>query len=116
MWQLLLKGVISGALVVLASEAAKRSPLWGAVLVSLPLTSILALTWFWFDTRDVAQVSELSWAILWIVLPSVVLFIALPLLIKVGTPFVVALPAACGIMAASYAGYVVLLRKIGVGA
>jgi hypothetical protein len=113
MWQLIAKGIISGALVVLASEVAKRSSLWGAVLVSLPLTSILALTWFWLDTRDVTRVSALSWDILLIVVPSVVLFAALPLLLRAGAPFALAMPAACLVTAAAYAGYVVLLRKLG---
>ena len=116
MWQLLAKGVISGALVVLASEVAKRSSVWGAVLVSLPLTSILALTWYWIDTHDVDKVSALSWDILLIVVPSVVLFAALPLLLRAGAPFALAMLGACALTAAAYAGYVVLLRKVGLSA
>lgn len=115
MWQLLAKAVISGVVVVAASEAAKRSSVWGAVLVSLPLTSILALAWLWIDTRDVEAVMALSWSILWIVVPSVVLFVALPLLLKVGAPFIVALPLACAIMVVAYAGYVVVLERFGIG-
>lgn len=115
MWQLLIKGVIAGTLVVAATEASKRSVVWGAVLVSLPLTSIIALSLLWFDTRDAEQVSSLSWAILWIVLPSVVLFAALPLLLKIGVPFWAALVAACAIMAGAYAGYVQLLQHFGIG-
>jgi len=115
MWQLIIKGVIAGTLVVAATEASKRSVVWGAVLVSLPLTSILALALLWFDERDVERVSSLSWSILWIVLPSVVLFVALPLLLKVGMPFWGALVAACAIMAGAYAGYVQLLGHFNVG-
>lgn len=115
MWQLLAKAVISGVVVVAASEAAKRSSIWGAVLVSLPLTSILALTWLWIDTRDIEAVMALSWSILWIVAPSVVLFVALPLLLRAGAPFAVALPLACGIMVVAYAGYVIVLERFGIG-
>ncbi|MCZ4496704.1 MAG: hypothetical protein JWM25_1287 [Thermoleophilia bacterium] len=114
MWQLVLKGVISGAIVVAASEVARRSTVWAAVLVSLPLTSILALAWLWFDTRDVEQVSSLSWAILWIVLPSMLFFVALPLLLRWGVPFIVAIVAACAVMAVAYVGYVALLDRLGV--
>jgi len=113
MWQLLLKGILSGALVVAASEVSKRSSAWGAVLVSLPLTSILALAWLWIDTKDVDKVVDLSWAILVIVVPSLVFFIALPLLLKAGAPFWVALPGACAVLAVTYAGYVAALERLG---
>ncbi|MCW2961467.1 MAG: hypothetical protein JWM90_1854 [Thermoleophilia bacterium] len=114
MWQLVLKGVLSGALVVAASEVGRRSSLWGAILVSLPLTSILALTWLWLDTRDVDQVVDLSWAILWIVLPSMVLFLALPLLLGRGLGFGISMGAACAALVAAYAGYAWLLTRLGV--
>lgn len=114
MWQLLLKGLISGVLVVAATEVAKRSSVWGAVLVSLPLTSVLALTWLWIDTRDVAAVSELSWAILWIVLPSLVFFAVLPIALRLGAPFPLALVIATVVLAVAYASYVVVLRALGV--
>ena len=39
------KALLSGVIIALASEIARRSSLLGAVLISLPLTSILALIW-----------------------------------------------------------------------
>lgn len=115
MWQLIAKGLISGAVIVAASEVARRSTVWAAVLVSLPLTSILALAWLWLDTKDVEQVSSLSWAILWIVVPSLVFFVTLPLLLRWNVPFVAALLVACAVMAGAYAGYAKLLGRLGIG-
>ena len=89
--------------------------MWAAVLVSLPLTSVLALTWLWLDTHSIDEVADLSWAILWIVLPSVVLFIALPILLRNGVPFVPAMLAACALTAVGYVGYVRLLERFGIG-
>ena len=43
MTQLIGKGLLAGSIVVAASEIAKRSALFGALVVSLPLTSILAM-------------------------------------------------------------------------
>lgn len=114
MWQLALKGIISGLIVVAASEAAKRSTVAGAILVSLPLTSILALIWLYSETGSTQQVIDLSYSIMWIVLPSVVLFVALPLLLRAGLPFVAALPVSCLVMAGAYAGYAWGLGKLGV--
>jgi hypothetical protein len=50
------------------------------VLVSLPLTSTVALTVPWTDTGSREQVCDLIWSILLVAAPIVVLFIALPLL------------------------------------
>ena len=111
MLQLLLKGLISGALVVGASEVARRSSLLAAILVSLPLTSMLALGWLYYDTRDAAQVVDLSWAILLIVLPSVVFFVALPLLVRWGWGVPAALVGATAVMVVAYAAYAWALSR-----
>lgn len=105
MLQLALKGVISGLVVVAASEAARRSSIWAAILVSLPLTSMLALGWLYADTRDAGAVADLSWAILLVVAPSVIFFVALPLLIRWGLPVPVSMLGASIAMIAGYVGY-----------
>ena len=69
---LVLKALLSGAIVVAASEVARRSSILGAIIVSLPLTSILAMIWLYRDTGDDREVSDLSWAILWVFAPSLV--------------------------------------------
>ena len=38
------KGLFSGAVIVTASEIAKRSATFGAMVISLPLASIMAMT------------------------------------------------------------------------
>lgn len=109
---LLAKAVISGVLVAAASEVARRSSLLGAVLISLPLTSILALTWLYRDTQDKGQVEALSWSILWVVVPSVVFFVALPLAMR-KMAFGWALLVACALTAVAYALWVWAARRIG---
>lgn len=110
---LIVKALISGLVVAVASEAARRWTLVGAVLISLPLTSILALAWLYFDTRDGQQVIDLSWAILWVVVPSLVFFIALPVLMRSGLQFVPALLLACAITAVAYAAWIAAARGLG---
>ncbi len=112
---LVLKGTIAGVLVASALWAQERSTALAAILLSLPLTSIIALAFLWNDTHSEREVSDLSWAILLIVVPSVVLFVALPLLLRVGVHFWIALPLACAVMAATYWGYAKLLAKFGLG-
>ena len=47
-----IKAAISGIIIAAASEAAKRSPAIGAIILSLPLMSILAFIWLWRDTGE----------------------------------------------------------------
>lgn len=115
MLELALKGTIAGVLVAAALWAQERSTALAAILVSLPLTSIIALSVLWVDSGSREEVSELSWAILVIILPSAVLFIALPLLLRAGLHFWIAMPAACAVMAAAYWAYAKLLARVGLG-
>ena len=82
-----IKIAVTAVLVVAISEVAKRSSLLGAVLASIPLTSVLAMVWLYADTGDAEKVAELATGIFWLVLPSLALFIALPLLIRAGWGF-----------------------------
>lgn len=109
---LLLKAVLSGAIIALASEIARRSSLLGAVLISLPLTSILAAAWLYRDTKDSGEVAALSWSILWVVVPSLVFFVVLPLALR-SIDFWPALALACGATALSYAAWVGTARLLG---
>ena len=54
------KGLFSGAVIVTASEIAKRSAVFGALVISLPLASIMSMTWLYNDTEDSVELDELS--------------------------------------------------------
>ena len=85
------KGIFSGVIIVAASELAKSKSLFVAFLISLPITSIMAIIWLWRDSGDVDKVAEFSQSILWLVLPSLALFAVLPWLLRRGWEFVPAL-------------------------
>jgi hypothetical protein len=105
-----IKIVLSALIIVAVSEIAKRSSLLGALLASLPLTSLLAFVWLYLDTGDVQKVAGLSSDIFWLVLPSLALFLVLPLLLKMGWGFWLSLAAAVLVTAACY-GLMLLLFK-----
>jgi len=100
------KILVTTALVVLIAEIAKRSSFAGALLASIPLVSVLAMVWLYIDTKDVAKVSALSTSVFWLVLPSLVLFIILPLLLHFGMNFYLSLGVAIAITVASYAALI----------
>lgn len=92
---LLLKAAVSGILIALASEAARRSPGVGGLIASLPLVSILALIWLWQDTTDEVAVAALAQSTFWFVLPSLPMFLVLPVLLRQGMGFWLSLGLTC---------------------
>ena len=113
MWYYLVKLIISAALIVIISEVSKRYTWVGGLLASLPLVSYLAMIWLYVDTRDAAKVSALSWSVFWLVLPSLSLFIVLPLLLK-KLPFVPGLLLSTLVMFGCYGAMLLVLRRFGV--
>lgn len=114
MTHFLAKVLITALVVAGASELAKRSTALGAILASLPLTSILVLSWLYLDLKDTAKVSQMSWGILWAVLPSLLFFLILPLLLRRGWGYWPALGVSCAAMFAGYTAYAALLARLGV--
>lgn len=106
---LVTKFAVTALLVVLVSEIARRSTLMGALLASVPLTSVLAMVWIWIDTRDVERLAVFSTDVAWLVLPSLVLFILLPVLLRLGVDFWWALSAGVGATALAYLGSLQLM-------
>ena len=76
------KGLFSGAVIVTASEIAKRSATFGAMVISLPLASIMAMTVLYQDTKDTGQVADFAEAIVWLMIPSLMIFIVTPWMLR----------------------------------
>jgi len=108
-----LKVLLTALVVVAVAETAKRSTLVAALVASLPLTSLLAFVWLYLDTRDSARVAALSYDILWLVLPSLALFVVLPALLRLGWGFWSSLGAASACTALAYGATLALLRWLG---
>jgi hypothetical protein len=84
---LVIKALLSGAIVAAVSELARRHAGWGGLLASLPLTSLLAMIWLYRDSGDPERVAELSISTLWFFAPSIPLFLALPALLRANLDF-----------------------------
>lgn len=109
-----IKLALSALIIVAVSELAKRQPAWGGLLASLPLVSLLALVWLYVDTQDIQQVSQLSLSIFWLVLPSLLFFLALPVLLRQGLGFAPALGIAALMTMAAYALMLMGLKRFGI--
>ena len=108
----LVKLVVSAVLIVLVSEVSKRYSMIGGLIASLPLVSYLAMIWLYADTKDANKVADLSTSIFWLVLPSLALFAALPLLLKKWT-FAPSLVCGTLVMFACYGVMIFVLRLFG---
>lgn len=107
------KGLFSGAVIVTASEIAKKSTIFGALVISLPLASIMSMTWLYNDTKDTSQVADFAESILWLVVPSMVLFVALPFLLRRGWEFEYAMGVGILLTIVAYAAGVSLAKSFG---
>ena len=70
--------------------------------------------WLYWDTGDAARVSNLSISIFWLVIPSLALFLTLPLLLRFGWGFWVSLLGATGATVLCYGVMVTVLKRIGI--
>ncbi|MFM2351424.1 MAG: hypothetical protein RIR95_709 [Pseudomonadota bacterium] len=104
MTYLLLKAAISGMLIALASEVARRNAGVGALIASLPLVSVLGTIWLWRDTHDAVRVADHVGATLYYIAPSFPMFVLIPMLLRAGIGFWPALTIGCALTFALYLG------------
>lgn len=95
MTYLLIKAVLSAIIIVAVSEIARRNAGMGALVASLPLISVLGMIWLWHDTADPVRMAAHAEATFWYVLPSLPMFLLIPLLLRRGFNFWAALVAGC---------------------
>lgn len=108
------KLVITALLIVLISEIGKRYSLAGALLGAIPLVSILAMIWMYIDTQSSQSAVEFSQRIVWLIAPSMTLFLVFPLMIQKGFSFYVSLFSATILTIGAYYSVIFVLGKLGI--
>jgi len=101
-----IKILIASLIAVAASEAGKRLPSLGALIVALPLTSMLAMGFLYYDTRSPEKLTEFARAVPPLVVPSIAFFYAFAFLIDSHLGFVMAMLLSTAIMLSLYGLYV----------
>jgi hypothetical protein len=110
----LIKIAITTILIVLISEISKKSSFVGALLASIPLISVMAMIWLYAETKDVQKVSDLATGVFWLVIPSLVLFISLPILLKYQVNFYLSLFLSIALTIFAYWIMVFVLNLFGI--
>jgi hypothetical protein len=110
----LIKAILSGVLIAAVSEIARRSPGFGALVASLPLISVVGMMWLWRDTGDAIRIADHAQATLWYVLPSLPMFVLIPVMLRAGWGFWSALLAGCALTVVLYLGMMWLAPRVGI--
>jgi len=114
MLYLIIKAAISGVIVAIVSEVAKRYPGFGALIASLPLVSVLGMMWLWRDKPDVPNMAAHVEATFWFVLPSLPMFLLMPWLLRSGVSFWATLAIGCALTILLYLAMAALAPRLGV--
>ena len=109
----IIKVLVSATIIVAISEIAKRSTFLAAVVASIPLTSILAFIWIYFESGDADKIGALATNIFWLGIPSFLFFIVLPILIKQGWGFWQAMLVSIALTATLYVFAIFLSKRFG---
>lgn len=109
----IIKCTLSGIIIAIVSEVAKRSPAFGALIVSLPLVSLLGIIWLWRDTADAERIASHAESTFWYVLPSLPMFLVLSAMLRAGVGFWPSIAASCALTVVLYLVTAWALAKFG---
>ncbi len=93
MGEFAVRAIVSGVIVAIVAIIARRYPAMGALVASLPLISILAMIWLWRDTGDTQLLAGHVEATFFYVIPSLPMFLLIPMLLRQGVDFWASLSA-----------------------
>lgn len=110
---LITKYLLTAAVVVLISEAAKRSDRLGGFVAALPLVTFLALIWLYVEKQPQEKIANHAWYTFWYVLPTLPMFLAFPVLLpRLG--FWATMAASVAITAVCFGAFAFAVRQFGI--
>lgn len=98
----IIKVFISALIIGVVTKLSEKTPVAGALLKSLPLTSFLVFFIMKYEGRTNKEIMNMSWDILYMVIPSLILFIVFPMLLSRGFNFYLSLAVSTGVMSLGY--------------
>ena len=106
-----IKILISSFIIAGASHLAGKKPLLAGFIVALPLTSMLALAWAYFEHRDMQKINQFAWSILTAVPLSLAFFIPFIANRWLKLNFVLSLMLGLVCLGIAYGGSYFILKK-----
>lgn len=110
----LVKIITTSLIIVAVSEIAKHSDRLGALLASLPLVTLLVMSWMHFENQDAEKIANHAYYTFWYVIPTLPMFILMPYLLRNGWSFYSVLSIGSLLTVAAFALTAVAVKRIGV--
>lgn len=98
----ILKTFLSALIIALVTTLADRMPKGAALIKSLPITSLMVFFIMYYEGKSDQQIITMSWDVLFMVIPSLILFIAFPLLMQRGVSFYTSMLMATALTSCAY--------------
>lgn len=114
---IIVKYLITSGLVVLISEVARKYDRVGALIAALPMVTVLAMTWMFFELKGEAQTEKIAnhaYYTFWYVLPTLPMFLLMPWLLRKGWHYGACLLAGCLLSVVCFLVTAWLMKRFGV--
>ncbi|MEM0895755.1 MAG: DUF3147 family protein [Verrucomicrobiota bacterium] len=105
---------LNAGIIFAVSEIAKSNNKVAALIAALPLVTTLVMIWMFVEKTDPAKIADHAYYTFWYVLPTLPMFLLIPLMMKRGVAFPLALGAGILLTAMLYWLTVSGMRKFGV--
>ena len=113
MWSFVAKALLAGVIIAAIAEVGRRLPAMGALIASLPLVSILGMIFLWHARPDPENMAIHAQSTFWFVLPSLPMFLLMPVMLRQGYGFWTALGAGCALTVTLYLSMVYFGPRVG---
>lgn len=110
----LVKLLISAAVIVVATKIQLVNDRLSALIIALPLTSLVAMVWMHQSGQSAQRLANHSEGTFWFVLPTLPMFLILPWMLRHGWGFWAALAANCLLTVGFFWVTVFVLRRFGI--
>lgn len=110
----IVKVLLTAVIILFVTKIQVFSDKLSALLIALPLTSLLAMIWMWHGGQSSAKIAGHSEGTFWFVLPTLPMFLILPWMLRNGWSFWSALSANCVLTTGFFWITVIVLRKFGI--
>ncbi len=108
------KLILTALVVLFVTKIQVFSDRLSALLIALPLTSLLAMIWMRLEKQDPERIANHAEGTFWFVLPTLPMFLVLPWMLRNGWGFGIALAVNCVLTVVLFFGLVAILKPFGI--
>lgn len=108
------KVLLTAVIILMVNKVQLFSDKLSALLIALPLTSLLAMIWMWKGGQSSSKIAGHAEGTFWFVLPTLPMFLILPWMLRNGWSFWSALGVNCILTTIFFWLTVIILRKFGI--